>query len=95
MKVQWLTMFNHRNWKLEIPGENLMSDISDFLWWKCAISSKVSVLTTAKLPGKKIDGPDQLSAEKILMIHWWEIFESLFHIENCPLNKKNEIPTKQ
>ena len=36
--------------KFEIPGENLMSEISSFLWWNCTMSSNVSALTTTKLP---------------------------------------------
>ena len=36
-----------------IPGENLMSEISSFRWWKDAISSMVSEFSTTKLPETK------------------------------------------
>ncbi len=39
--------------KAHPPGENLISDISCFLWWNCTMSSNVSELTTTKLPENK------------------------------------------
>jgi len=35
---------------VDLPGEKRMSEISSFLWWNCTMSSRVSALTTTKLP---------------------------------------------
>ena len=50
-----------------LPGENLMSEISCFLWWKLTTSSNVSELTTTKLPVNKKKQDDVMYLYEVKM----------------------------
>lgn len=72
--------------KMVLPGENLMSEISSFLWWNPTMSSKVVESTTWKLPEEHTNNKVNKRHQAII-----KIMEGRKKTQRIEWEKKNSL----